>query len=1288
MNANAEEFNGGLSAPLQTTLDPSIPIENLQLNGVEEEEEKPVETQPKKTKAPASYDELFPALPGGSNPSGGQASAWGQGNRNNNSNDDMRVQPTQIMTVFYVPRDKLAVNTNFGDSSHVLCAEITKTTGARIEMSVAKDNSLSFIVSGKADAVPKAKKLILEKFQTQSSHSVRIPKEHHKLILGKKGARLQSLEVATGTKISVPNVNDSSELITIVGSREGIAKATNDIMSRSSELLKQYVESFSVPKMYHPFLTGGNNSNVNALNSEYDVRINIPPNNVHSDDITVMGEKEAIAKVKDILIKTYTDMEKTCGTISVEVAKAQHKHVVGVKGSNISEIMTLFGVSVEVPSQESELNTITLRGPPEKIGSALNAVYEKAHSQVLEEVEAPLWLHRYIIGKKGANINKITEEFPQVHIEMDDDGKIKLEGPRTEVHKVRENLVTMIDEMLVRIKQEVIPVDNKYHRYIIGKAGANINKIRADFSVIINIEDNCIKLEGAPDALAQVKADLTETIRKLENEKERDINIDRRIHGNIIGPKGEKIREIREMFNGVNINIPDSSAQSDVVSLRGNREDVDACAAYLNKLAKTWLADNHQIRVPVFKQFLGVIIGRAGANVNRLSQELGVRLDVSKTDDASTHDEVVITGKKEACEKAQARIKEIEAENANLSELDILIPAKLHNSFIGQGGKLIRSISDECGGVQIRFPKANKKSDKVTIRGPKDDVMKAKNILVNMSKEKQLASFTAEIRCRPQHHKFIIGKSGASVRRINEATGARIVFPADQDADKEVITIIGKKEQVAAAKKELEAIIAKLDSVCEDTVEIPVKHHMHFVSRRAEVIRQLSDEFGGVQISVPRGGGETVALSGPVDCVAAVKRRMLEIVEELEATVTRDVFIPQCYHRTVMGTRGSNLQDITGRWGVKIKFPERSDGPVREGVTEETATPADFVKVTGPAQKCDAVEAELKALVPLTEAFEVPFEYHSKIIGQRGAQIRQLMNEHQVNIQLPPASQESNTVRVIGKAEAVASCKEAIEHIVAGIVEADKDRAARSFSVSINVDPQFHPKLIGKKGATISKIRDKYGVNVSIPHKDDADPTLITITGYEDKCLEAREAIYSIAGDLASQVSITVDVEQAFHARLIGQRGRNIRKVMEKFKVSIAFPSGGEDCITITGSEENCREAEDHILNQVEEFRQEMEEREDTSYQAPRPMTMGSTLDGMLRQQESASDYPAEPEEQEPPQQQQQQPRGGRNKKGFVVEGAPWTQDAPNMMSAQDFPSMGAGGQGGSSLSVWGPRRS
>lgn len=50
--------------------------------------------------------------------------------------------------------------------------------------------------------------------------------------------------------------------------------------------------------------------------------------------------------------------------------------------------------------------------------------------------------------------------------------------------------------------------------------------------------------------------ELEDMIYKLENEKEKDIIIDHRFYRNIIGTKGENIREIREMFNQVQITFP------------------------------------------------------------------------------------------------------------------------------------------------------------------------------------------------------------------------------------------------------------------------------------------------------------------------------------------------------------------------------------------------------------------------------------------------------------------------------------------------------------------------------------------------------------------------------------------------------------------------------------------------------------------------------------------------------------------------------------------------------------
>jgi len=101
---------------------------------------------------------------------------------------------------------------------------------------------------------------------------------------------------------------------------------------------------------------------------------------------------------------------------------------------------------------------------------------------------------------------------------------------------------------------------------------------------------------------------------------------------------------------------------------------------------------------------------------------------------------------------------------------------------------------------------------KVTVRGPKEDVKKACQQLQELTTERQLSSYSAEVRAKPQHHKFLIGKNGANIKKIRDLTGARIVFPTDKDENKDVITITGKQKAVELAKAELEATIKEIVS--------------------------------------------------------------------------------------------------------------------------------------------------------------------------------------------------------------------------------------------------------------------------------------------------------------------------------------------------------------------------------------------------------------------------------------------------------------------------------------------
>jgi hypothetical protein len=59
----------------------------------------------------------------------------------------------------------------------------------------------------------------------------------------------------------------------------------------------------------------------------------------------------------------------------VEVKKSQHKYIIGPKGSQINLILSETGVFVEMPSSESSSETITLRGPQDKLGLGTNFIF-------------------------------------------------------------------------------------------------------------------------------------------------------------------------------------------------------------------------------------------------------------------------------------------------------------------------------------------------------------------------------------------------------------------------------------------------------------------------------------------------------------------------------------------------------------------------------------------------------------------------------------------------------------------------------------------------------------------------------------------------------------------------------------------------------------------------------------------------------------------------------------------------------------------------------------------------
>jgi polyribonucleotide nucleotidyltransferase len=273
------------------------------------------------------------------------------------------------------------------------------------------------------------------------------------------------------------------------------------------------------------------------------------------------------------------------------------------------------------------------------------------------------------------------------------------------------------------------------------------------------------------------------------------------------------------------------------------------------------------------------------------------------------------------------------------------------------------------------------------------------------------------------------------------------------------------------------------------------------------------------------------------------------------------------------------------------------------------------------------------------------------------------MSTYDVHISVPPSDHRSDTIQIIGSPKNAAAAKTALLSIK-DEREAEKiTKELKSYKVDVQVDPEYHPKIIGTRGAVISKIREKYDVVINLPPKTgEPGDDIITIVGFEDKANAARDEILSIVTKFSEMVKEEFEIDNRVHSRIIGARGKNVRQIMQDFQVDIRFPrDGNPNLVVVSGSDpDKVYDAKDHLLNLEEEYLQDVSE---TEY-----------MQKFVREPNSDNKKGGAKENQS---------------NGFVVKGAPWEQP-PDTQSNEEFPSFGNGVSSASVKpvgSAWGTRK-
>ncbi|CAL1287284.1 unnamed protein product [Larinioides sclopetarius] len=569
------------------------------------------------------------------------------------------------------------------------------------------------------------------------------------------------------------------------------------------------------------------------------------------------------------------------------------------------------------------------------------------------------------------------------------------------------------------------------------------------------------------------------------------------------------------------------------------------------------------------------IIGNRGRNLLKLMDMFKVDICFPRSSDPNP-DLVVIQGAEDDVLEAKNHLLQLEEKYLLRNfELTVEVDPQYHSKIIGRNGAVISKIRKDHN-VQTKFPERDSANDRViTIIGHEKDAEAAKEAILKLVEEQLLRNFELTVEVDPQYHSKIIGRNGAVISKIRKDHNVQTKFPERDSANDRVITIIGHEKDAEAAKEAILKLVEEQEDMHKEELLIYSEVHSHIIGSGGRNLFKIMDMFK-VDICFPRSSDpnpDLVVIQGAEDDVLEAKNHLLQLEEKyllrnFELTVEVD---PQ-YHSKIIGRNGAVISKIRKDHNVQTKFPERDSANDR------------VITIIGHEKDAEAAkEAILKLVqeqdnVQIIEEMEVPYNLHRLIIGHKGTEVKNMKELYDVMIFIPPIEEKSDVITIKGPPENVAKVKEALKEKIEEI----QDNLSRSFRVTVEVDPQYHPKIIGYNGTVISKIRNNHNVKIRFPKRDSANDRVITIYGYKNDAEAAKEAILKLIQEREKLYKEHVYIDSRVHSSIIGNGSHNLLKIMNLFKVDIRFPRPSDpdpDLVVIQGSEDDVLAAKDYILN-------------------------------------------------------------------------------------------------------------
>ncbi|CCJ28435.1 unnamed protein product [Pneumocystis jirovecii] len=600
--------------------------------------------------------------------------------------------------------------------------------------------------------------------------------------------------------------------------------------------------------------------------------------------------------------------------------------------------------------------------------------------------------------------------------------------------------------------------------------------------------------------------------------------------------------------------------------IRGKPDDVHRARRMLMKE----LTQKVTIKLSVPLNTLGSIIGTRGRVLNSIIETSGAKIQLPKRNigkDASIQHpnseyknemvEIIITGDKEGAESAKKKIETIVEEKTSHITLKITsINSEFYGLISGLNNSKIKELT-EGKDLKIEIPlpcliDADEKSKPITISGEKNLVNNAKIYIENLYSELQCTTVQASIIVAKKLHKYLDEELQKDI--LSQLQCSLIISPSSEN-----ILIRGSPIYIG---KCIQNVMDRVKSIHIDSLNIADVHS----SETDQTIARIEKDYQ-VQITSPtlevllKSDSNPVIyeFAGNIENVKNAKKDLTKLVNSYPPYCILRLNLDPLLHCHIIGQKGRNLQKIREQYFVDALFSDEDSFNseivlIYEGKPREELPSASVVQsiLNGVAELLKKTATEMSDIV--SHDIHIPDKYHKYILGPKGTTLNSIIKKSNsvVKVKFSTGKKkdtdniiiDENMVNVRGVSFGVEYVVKEIEKIVEDL----KLQELHSHSVTFDFPQKFLKNLVGKGGNNIMKIKEE--LNVKIDFQDGK----VTIQGSKKNVEDAKSRVEAFAKKMEDQMVIHLSIPVKHHGSLIGQNGKFVKRLEEKYKVKINFP--------------------------------------------------------------------------------------------------------------------------------------